>query len=225
MCLSVCVLQNLCLCSCIHVCECIVILYASSSVTSESICMFLQFTTYLCSVCIYTLNVCVCALLCVFVQLFVCCCSVWVPGHVCVCLPACSVAMMALFWMIDVLEGAARSSGWARASVWHTAASLLLYICRRSKTPPPLPSDSAPAQPTLTGSFLGLYFQASVYSTKIKSCVLFKQLPVSHFIYGSWPVQSQSEELLVKITILIYLYFNISRTWSTCASTPTKMTL
>lgn len=70
------------------------------------------------------------------------CCGVsYVRARAHVRLPACSVAMMALFWMIDVFEGAARSSGWARASVWHAAASLLLYICRRSKTPSPLPSD------------------------------------------------------------------------------------
>lgn len=74
---------------------------------------------------------------------------------VCVCVsPACCVAVMALFWMIDVFQGAARSSGWARASVWRAAASLLLYICRRSKTPLLRPSDcaSAPTQPRLPGS-------------------------------------------------------------------------
>lgn len=91
----------------------------------------------------HNLNACARATLHVF---FTCLClsllqCVRAWAHV--CLPACSVAMMALFWMIDVSEGAARSSGWARASVWHAAASLLLYICRRSKTPPPLPSDSA----------------------------------------------------------------------------------
>lgn len=90
------------------------------------------------------LNVCVCLFSCLCLRVWhsVCVCMrALLPARV--CLPACSRAMMALFWMIDVLEGAARSPGWARASVWHTAASLLLYICRHSKTPPPLPSDTA----------------------------------------------------------------------------------
>ncbi|KAK5609406.1 hypothetical protein CRENBAI_010239 [Crenichthys baileyi] len=46
---------------------------------------------------------------------FCTCCRVCTP--VLVWLPACNVAMMALFWMIDVLEETARSPGWARASV------------------------------------------------------------------------------------------------------------
>lgn len=106
------------------------------------------------------------------------------------CVSACSAAMMALFRMIDVLEGAARSSGWARASVWHTAASLLLYICRRSKTSSPLPLDCASrskhSQHSQVPSFR-LYFEAP---TKL-NLLLWASRTTSCFTFYSWASHSR----------------------------------
>lgn len=130
--------------------------------------------------------VCACSVVCIST-----CCSVCMPGCMCVCVSACSVAMMALLWMIDVVEGAARSSGWARASVWHTVSSLLLYICRRSKTPSPLPSECASRTNTADThrfSFFGLNFEASFSCLKVNwvFCVF---LATPCFLFYSWQSQ------------------------------------
>lgn len=132
--------------------------------------------------CVQNLNIGISATLCVFVQLFL-----FKHAAVCVCACMCMTPSMQCgydgpFWMIDVLERAARSSGWARASVWHTAASLLLYICRHSKTPPPLPSDTANSHRFL----LGFYSEACVFHETKPSTVLLSTLATSCFTFYIW---------------------------------------
>lgn len=174
---------------CVCVCVRTVIMYAFASFRSECIwlCMNSLHPCAECTVCvctcIHSVQPCVCLLSCLYFNLLQC-----VDAWVHVCLSACSVSMMALFWMIDVLEGAARSSGWARASVWHTASSLLLYICRRSKTPSPLPPDCASRTNTANTHrflFFGLYFEASVSFLKV-NWVLCAFLATSCFPFYHW---------------------------------------
>ncbi len=121
MCLSVCVLQNDCVSSsmCVYVCGfvCVYVCVALPLGVYACVCNSLHVCAACVCVRVYNLNVYVCAPMCVFVQFVLKTAAVCACLSVCVCLPACSVAMMALFRMIDVLEGAARSSGWARASV------------------------------------------------------------------------------------------------------------